>query len=1339
MVPRDAALPVLLEPSRTILDVLAVCHGDITPTNLCKVLAALKSRAPNGKAWTAPFLAPFLAKLGEDGHITQPVRPRCAAHLREPVVRELVAGGSFEATTAAVLRALPEPAHARLFRDRDEVIRALRTRFYTEGQDATAAAWDEWGPLLGGSPLLAFLTGPGSAPLDALTPALFDRLAREVYRDSDPIALSEEVLAARVAIRARMPAHLATASDPVRTGWADDLWWRGLPDEAEATLRDIDTPAALVVRARVKLGRGAFEEARATFERAEKARGKTPPSDTDALLYIAALLAIGSAEALQRAQTWLARPDRAGAKVFQDLAHVPAHLASGAAPAFSEWISSKRTDITALFEGLARVWVNAPVPKELAARIATFGAKAEASGLTWASREAAALRNGGTSTLRALVRAREPWRMKLEALARVVAAPAPVATPAPEAKGLRMVWFLTLHGGTTLLFAPREQKASGTGWTGGRPIALKRLHEGLADFDYVTEQDRKVIAHIKRHAERNYSGYEEVTYSFNEVGALLALVGHPLLVWADSGAPVSLGRGEPALVIERSGADIVVRLDPPASSLVAVRRVGPDALELVILGDTHRQVAKVLEGELRLPASAEAELRAVVETLSAQVSVHAGLRGWGARSVPANASPIAQLSPAGAGLRVRFVVRPLGAAGPVLPLGEGAATVLSRQAGEPVQAERDLAEEGRVLAGLVEACPSLRGAGGSEWTFEDDDASLSALLDLGRLGDAVALEWPATMPVRRVHELGPGALHLQVKKDGEWFAASGSLRFDETTSFELEALLALMDTSPGRFVRLGDGRFAALTEGFRERLELLRRSGSLRGGKLRFHPLVAPVVDELTAEGGTVGADAAFRALVKRIATAEAATFDVPSTLAATLRPYQVDGYRWLCRLAERGAGACLADDMGVGKTLQTLTLLLRRAPDGPALVIAPTSVCGGWLDEALRFAPTLDVRRFGDGDRDATLAAAGPFTVLVCSYGLLQSEVDRLAAQRWHTLVLDEGQQIKNSGTQRFKAAVRLDADFRVICSGTPVENHLGELWSLLRFLNPGLLGTEAEFRTRFQLPIERDHDPHASAALRRIVRPFILRRTKADVLRELPPRTEVTLRVELSAEEAALYEALRRRALDALTAAADRGPTWRFRVLAEITRLRQAACNVRLVLDDGAADAPSSAKLAALTELVDTLRAGGHKALVFSQFVRHLALVREVLDARGIAYQYLDGGTSTAERARAVRAFQSGEGDLFLISLKAGGTGLNLTAADYVVHLDPWWNPAVEDQASDRAHRIGQQRPVTIYRMVSVGTIEERIVALHHAKRDLATSLLDGADGRLATEDLLALLAEG
>ncbi|HZH03095.1 MAG TPA: DEAD/DEAH box helicase, partial [Myxococcaceae bacterium] len=499
-------------------------------------------------------------------------------------------------------------------------------------------------------------------------------------------------------------------------------------------------------------------------------------------------------------------------------------------------------------------------------------------------------------------------------------------------------------------------------------------------------------------------------------------------------------------------------------------------------------------------------------------------------------------------------------------------------------------------------------------------------------------------------------------------------------------------------------------------------------------------VDALEKAGAEVSATAAWRILAARVAAAKDVDPAVPEGLRASLRDYQHEGFRWLARLAEWGAGACLADDMGLGKTLQTLALLLHRADQGPALVVAPTSVCFNWVEEARRFAPGLRPLLYAElEDRHKRLKRLKAGEVLITSYGLMAQDEEAFASRSFATLVFDEAQAIKNPNAQRSRAARALKADFRVALSGTPLENHLGELWSLFRTAFPGLLGSWEQFRERYAGPIERNQDPHAGPALSRVLRPFLLRRTKAEVARELPSKTEVRLPVMLSKEERALYEDARLAILAELTASGDglREEQKRFQVLAGLTRLRLLASHPRLYEPESRV---ASSKMKQLLRLVEELREEGHRCLVFSQFTSHLALVRGELERVGVRYLYLDGETPAARRGELVRAFQGGEGEVFLISLKAGGTGLNLTAADYVIHLDPWWNPAVEDQATDRAHRIGQTNPVTVYRLVAQGTIEEQILAMHEDKRALVSGVLEGtgAAARLSAEDLLSLLRE-
>jgi SNF2 family DNA or RNA helicase len=583
----------------------------------------------------------------------------------------------------------------------------------------------------------------------------------------------------------------------------------------------------------------------------------------------------------------------------------------------------------------------------------------------------------------------------------------------------------------------------------------------------------------------------------------------------------------------------------------------------------------------------------------------------------------------------------------------------------------------------VAACPALRDSleEHGERLIDEPEDCLELLLQLQTQADKVVLAWPEGEKFKVSRQVGDAHFSMSIKRELDWFAASGELKVDDEQVIDLRKLLELTGAGHGRFIDLGDNQFLALTDEFRRRLDELRTFAHPHDQGVRLHRLAASALQELADAAGKLKADKHWKEHLARLRELDQLAPVLPATLQAELRDYQLSGFEWLCRLAHWGVGACLADDMGLGKTLQALALLLARAPQGAALVVAPTSVCMNWVSEIARFAPTLNVILFGSGDRGLALQDLKPFDLVICSYGLLQLETERLRAVPWHTLVLDEAQAIKNPQTKRAQAALALQGDFRMICSGTPLENHLGELWSLFRFINPGLLGSLEDFNARYAGPIERQQNSEVRHQLRKLIGPFILRSTKSQVLSELPSRTEILRQVELSAEETALYEALRRAALERLADTETSAGQRHIQILAEIMKLRRACCNPQLVAPE--LGLPSS-KLAAFGELLDELLANRHKALVFSQFVDHLSLIRQELDARGVRYQYLDGATPMQERQARVNAFQAGDGDVFLISLKAGGTGLNLTAADYVIHMDPWWNPAVEDQASDRAHRI-------------------------------------------------------
>jgi superfamily II DNA or RNA helicase len=930
------------------------------------------------------------------------------------------------------------------------------------------------------------------------------------------------------------------------------------------------------------------------------------------------------------------------------------------------------------------------------------------------------------------------WQRALDALTQLTAEPS-----AAVHQELRMIWSLSLINNVVIL-EPKEQRLGKNGrWTKGRPIAFKRLYQDMADFGYLSEQDRRICAHIQAEKEPAYYGYSSKEYYVLPDSAIIAAVGHPHIFWANQEAlnvPVDITLAEPQLLVKERQENLHISLIPEitAKNIIA-QKTASDGLLVYVINDAHRQVGEILgKNGLTVPATARQQVIDSIASIASMLTVQSDIGGTSshAENVAADSRLHIHLQPVGQGIQIELFVQPFSDGGPLYKPGVGGATVLAEIDGKQLQTTRDFKLENRYLEQILSECPELYAVKEPKWLLDDAESALEALLHLQALGDFAVLEWPKGKKIHLSREAGLSQAQFSVRKEKDWFSVEGGVQIDDEQILDMQRLMNLLNSSSGRFLKLEDGQIITLTRELRQRLDDLAGLGDVQKNQVRFHPLAALALDEITV-GMSITAGKPWKDQLVRLNEMGDLNPQPPSTLQGELRDYQREGFQWMMRLAHWGAGACLADDMGLGKTVQALALILSRAPQGPALILAPTSVCINWLEECQRFAPTLNVHQFGTGDRQDMLDAAGPFDLIVCSYGLLQTEGERLAQKQWHTLVADEAQAIKNALTKRSKAAMALQADFKLITTGTPIENHLGELWNLFNFINPGLLGSLKKFNERYAQAIENQQDHEVQQRLRKLLRPFILRRLKNDVLTELPSRTEVTLHVELSPEERTLYEALRRNAMQTMMANTEQPGHKQLKILAEIMKLRRACCHPRLVMEESTL---GSSKLQAFEELVDELLDNRHKALVFSQFVGHLTLIRELLDKKGIAYHYLDGSTPVPQRKKAVNSFQAGEGDLFLISLKAGGTGLNLTAADYVIHMDPWWNPAVEDQASDRAHRMGQKRPVTIYRLVAKDTIEDKIVDLHKHKRDLANSLLEGGEvsGKMSVEDMMALIKD-
>jgi superfamily II DNA or RNA helicase len=622
-----------------------------------------------------------------------------------------------------------------------------------------------------------------------------------------------------------------------------------------------------------------------------------------------------------------------------------------------------------------------------------------------------------------------------------------------------------------------------------------------------------------------------------------------------------------------------------------------------------------------------------------------------------------------------------------------------------------------------------------------------------------ALGWQLTFDEsvgHRVFDADPVTWHTDLSPtDGGWFSLSvgftvGGEKYDLLPILAgllendfLEETLDRPDTGHV-YAPLPNGDALKLPTGRVRRI--LRHLAALIDpkfpGKTRLHALDAAALTRLDGLG--IDPPREVNELAQKLANFQGiAPVPQPAGLQATLRDYQAAGFRWMQFLARHGLHGILADDMGLGKTLQTITHILTEKQHGhmrgrPALVIAPTSVVPNWRAEIHRFAPDLRVLILNGPERRKYFRSIPHADVVLTSYALLQRDIDKLREHPFHLAVLDEAQHIKNPAAKVAQAACKLDATHRLCLSGTPVENHLGELWSLMRFLIPGFLGSQETFNKRFRNPIEKDGCPERNAALKTRVAPLILRRTKDQVATELPPKTELIHLVELHTAQKDLYETVRaamdKRVRQAMAARGNDGFQMVF--LDALLKLRQICCDPRLLPPEFSNSLRESAKLDYLIELLDVLLEEGRRILIFSQFTTMLGLIENHLKGRQIPHLILTGASK--DRGALVEKFQTGSHPVFLISLKAGGTGLNLTAADTVIHYDPWWNPAAQAQATDRAYRIGQDKPVFVHKLLCQNTVEERIHKLQQEKAQLAAGLLSDADitHKLSPEMVRALL---
>jgi len=1302
---------------------------------------ALGSRGTERTFALVPGLRPLilrrLADLNELGEVQRALRTSSADPTRSSFTCALYAGD-----LGAVERALPELAR--------RAVRGHETTFATSMlREAITASFDQ-------------------AWLERTWGELGVRLIEQVLSDA-LFALAPVEPLYHFASE-----HLDEATPGLRWTLAEHALLRGEPERALAFISDFASREQLGFRAALAYTSGAFADAQRLLGDCDRSHGSAQGATSVTALLVLLALSREQPEGARLARRCLPRrkaraaplagwprtsaePDVSRAlRTLQKRMTQPeterlrlsVHQLAPTAPPWEAFVNALTVAVQERDEVARLGW---------ARRLVTEAERANAGGYDWFARQAQhlarvlsreplpelrALRpcEPGELLLCELLEPEPEWRRALGALQGFTES----VEGSEKVVSRRVAWYVDVTNGVPAKPA-LEEFVRGTGWTRGHRVELDELD---AVKDELPSEDQAVLRALDSNRPRRHDLPLEL---------LEGLVGHPRVFNGARGRlPVEIGRGTCRVETQREHGHLVISLEPAGAS---------EGVNVVVESETRLLVYRVtpalgklfglVPSGVRIPERYEAEAIGVLSRLAEHVEVRSASLG-ARRRLTADPTPVLRISPESGAWYVEVGVRPFGARGRFFPPGLGRAAITTREGDDWLDAERDFEQEKQRFSELTAVCSTLAHAldGGatenepsSEGSFSGslgEDGLFTLLTELKQSTLPVVFEWQDGRPVTARGTLGVGALHGALKRNKGWYLVTGGVRIDDVMSLDLAELATLPYTKSGRFLRLPNGDFVEVERRARRVLALLANAVEApkrgRRAELRLPEAALGPLRSLRDAGYEFEEDASGSDWLAHCDRILATDPPLPSGLAATLRPYQLEGFRWLWHYSQLGLGVCLADDMGLGKTLEAIALLLTRKAGGPALVVAPTSVCRNWLEELRRFAPDLRVLEYGGKERSALVesfrSAPGP-DVLIASYALLQQDASELSSLTWNTVVLDEAQFIKNAHSLRARAAFALPARYRLAMTGTPVENHLGDLWSIFHFLNPVLLGTWKHFQVRYVKPIERDRNSEQRAELKALIAPFLLRRVKDDVLSDLPPLTVVQHSVRLNEDESLRYALLRRQIHEKLRTAYGKRQH-KLQVFSEITRLRRFCCHPRLVYPD----APSEAsKLTAFLELAEELRDNGHRALVFSQFVDFLELAREMLDERGIRYSYLDGSTPKEVRHTRVEEFQNGNNELFLISLKAGGFGLNLTAADYVIHLDPWWNPAVEAQATDRAHRIGQERPVTVYRLITEGTIEESIVALHREKRDLADALLSGTDDvpELGHELLTELLGAG
>ena len=910
----------------------------------------------------------------------------------------------------------------------------------------------------------------------------------------------------------------------------------------------------------------------------------------------------------------------------------------------------------------------------------------------------------------------------------------------------RLIYFLD---GLWLKSIVEQTRREDGSWDSGISVSRKQfLNEG---FDSMNDADRKVAAKMRVRV----VDHPEAPILFEELGASERLfVGEP---YTQPFQPVEVEVVMPSIKFKTLGNEIFVssnvsldsNLRIPSKCIVSTSEYGK--YKAIMLNDLQKDVLTRALSAPVLPIHAAAEVKILAERLEGILDVECDLMNADSiKDVKGTGTIAIRITPSDKerSYTVQMLAAPLPGGQIRFPAGEGDELIYDQAEGETMAVVRDLAAEQynyEVLHNFI--CDKIGNVFKDFMTAELSAAqSLLTLLEFAyEHQSAYLLEWPLGRELKFKGIVQHADVEVLVSTGVEWFKVEGKVNLPTGSMSFQELLDKHRESEYEGYIQVSDTEYLKLTDTLKKHIDQLDKlvAGVEKGskGKLVGKYDVGALAEILGEDGGLhAQMDENFLGLLKKMREAYDNTPEVPAGLNATLREYQREGFEWLVRLTSWGAGACLADDMGLGKTLQSIALMLHRAEQGPSLVVAPKSLVLNWDKEIRKFAPSLHpVNLNSEKNKRGSIEAAKAGDIVITTYGVLVTQKDALASKQWNVICLDEAHYIKNKMTRASRSAMSLKGDARVILTGTPLQNHLGEMWNLFQFINPGMLGPWQQFVDKY---IKSPWDDLIHKELKDRTLPFILRRTKEEVLDDLPEKISYEQMVELSTEEMTIYEKIRKDVelkfkKHKTSAEREEARNLDLSFFQELTKLRLLSNSVSLVYPEWKEE---SSKIAALRDLLTSLSSRvDNRVLIFSQFTSFLSQVGKMMKDAGFEYLYLDGQTPLEERQNLVDSFQTGDSQFFLISLKAGGLGLNLTAANYVILMDPWWNPSIEDQATDRAHRIGQERNVTVIRLVSANTIEEKILKLHDQKQDLSDKVLEGTStsASLSMDDILDMVS--